>query len=161
MRILVLLVAITLVACANPDPVQLSSDTYLIVRDDQDGAYGGLPQLKAEVISDANAFAAARGKVAVPVSTEESNPGSWAHYEYEFRLVDKDSPEAQPVSLEPRADVVVEADVESVSSVPVADETGVYVDIYTELLKLNELREKGILTQAEFDAEKKELLDSN
>ena len=161
MRILVLLMAITLVACANPGPVQISSDTYLIVRDDQDGAYGGLPKLKAEVTADADAFAAARGKVAVPVSTNENNPGNWAHYEYQFRLVDKDSPEAQSASPEPRADVVVETDEKPVNSVPDADETKVYVDIYTELLKLDELREKGILTQAEFDAEKKELLDSN
>ena len=34
------------------------------------------------------------------------------------------------------------------------------VDVYDELLKLKELVDKGVLTQAEFDAEKKKLLSS-
>lgn len=33
-------------------------------------------------------------------------------------------------------------------------------DVYTKLQELNDLREKGILTDAEFDAEKKKLLDA-
>lgn len=33
-------------------------------------------------------------------------------------------------------------------------------DVYAKLEKLNDLREKGILTDAEFDAEKKKLLDA-
>ncbi len=34
-------------------------------------------------------------------------------------------------------------------------------DVYTKLKELAELREKGILTDAEFDAEKKKILDGN
>ena len=34
-------------------------------------------------------------------------------------------------------------------------------DVYAELLKLDDLKERGILTEAEFDAEKKKLLESN
>jgi len=34
-------------------------------------------------------------------------------------------------------------------------------DLYTELMKLDDLRKKGILTDAEFEQEKKELLESN
>jgi len=34
-------------------------------------------------------------------------------------------------------------------------------DVYTQLEKLNDLRERGIITQDEFDAEKKQLLESN
>lgn len=34
-------------------------------------------------------------------------------------------------------------------------------DVYTKLEKLNDLKEKGIITEEEFAAEKKELLDSN
>jgi len=33
-------------------------------------------------------------------------------------------------------------------------------DVHAELLKLDELRQKGIITEAEFEAEKKRLLDS-
>ena len=35
------------------------------------------------------------------------------------------------------------------------------VDVYKELLKLDDLRQRGILTEAEFQAEKKKLLDRN
>jgi hypothetical protein len=34
-------------------------------------------------------------------------------------------------------------------------------DVYAELIKLDDLRERGILTQEEFDAEKKKLLESH
>lgn len=42
-----------------------------------------------------------------------------------------------------------------------ADETEGTKDVYTELIKLDELRERGILTDAEFDAEKSKLLEGN
>jgi hypothetical protein len=32
-------------------------------------------------------------------------------------------------------------------------------DLYSEILKLDELRKRGLLTDAEFDAQKKKLLD--
>ena len=34
-------------------------------------------------------------------------------------------------------------------------------DIYAELIKLDDLRKKGIITDAEFDAQKKKLLSGN
>ena len=42
-----------------------------------------------------------------------------------------------------------------------AGDTEGATDVYTELIKLNELRERGILTDAEFDAEKQKLLEGN
>ena len=33
-------------------------------------------------------------------------------------------------------------------------------DLYTELMKLDDLRKKGILTEEEFEAEKKKLLEA-
>jgi hypothetical protein len=35
------------------------------------------------------------------------------------------------------------------------------IDLYTELKKLAELRDDGIITNEEFEAEKKKLLDAN
>ena len=42
-----------------------------------------------------------------------------------------------------------------------ADEVSEGKDIYTKLQELDDLRKKGLLTDAEFDSEKKKLLDSN
>ncbi len=41
------------------------------------------------------------------------------------------------------------------------DQTKERRDVYTELEKLDDLRDRGIITDAEFEAEKKELLESN
>jgi len=40
-----------------------------------------------------------------------------------------------------------------------AERISAFFDVYTKLNELNELREKGILTDAEFDSEKKKLVD--
>jgi hypothetical protein len=44
---------------------------------------------------------------------------------------------------------------------PVEKEHDSSDDLYADLIRLNDLRERGILTDAEFNAEKKELLDDN
>tara|TARA_R110002049_G_scaffold130820_6_gene289321 strand:+ start:3087 stop:3230 length:144 start_codon:yes stop_codon:yes gene_type:complete len=42
-----------------------------------------------------------------------------------------------------------------------ADKTGETDDVYTKLEKLNDLKNRGIITEEEFNAEKKQLLESN
>jgi hypothetical protein len=101
-------------SCASvPGPIQISPDTYIITREDHRGIFGSLASLKAEVINEANAFAAKQGKVAVPISSHEkplgNGPAQWASFEYQFRVVDKNDPEVQRTSLLPRPDVVVES----------------------------------------------------
>lgn len=108
------LVAVLIVqGCASvPGPIQISPDTYMITREDHRGIFGSLASLKAEVINEANQFAARKGKVAIPISSQEKplgrGPAQWASFEYQFRVVDKDDPEVQRTALLPRADVVIE-----------------------------------------------------
>jgi hypothetical protein len=99
--------------CASvPGPIQISPDTYLITREDHRGIFGSLASLKAEVINEANQFAARQGKVAIPISSQERplgrGPAQWASFEYQFRVVAQNDPEVQRTALLPRADVVIE-----------------------------------------------------
>lgn len=91
------LAGLLLIGCANPGVVQVSPGVYMIAREDHAGIFGSSSRLRAHVIRDANAFAAARGKVAIPLM-EKAHPvgvfADWASFEYRFRLVDKSSPEA-------------------------------------------------------------------
>jgi PEGA domain len=109
--------ALTVIAllqgCASvPGPIKISPDTYMITREDHRGIFGSLASLKAEVINEANGFAARQGKVAIPISSQEKplgrGPAQWASFEYQFRVVDNDDPEVQRTALLPRADVVIE-----------------------------------------------------
>jgi hypothetical protein len=106
------LVAFIAVGCATNQTVQLSPDTYLIRKEDARGIFGSMAKLKADVIRQANEFAAKQGKIAVPITMQEKpvgfGPGQWAWVEYQFRVVDKDDPEAQRTALLPRPDIVVD-----------------------------------------------------
>lgn len=111
--ILALFGVLVLQGCASvPGPIQISPDTYMITREDHRGIFGSLASLKAEVINEANQFAARQGKVAIPISSQERplgrGPAQWASFEYQFRVVDKNDPEVQRTALLPRADVVIE-----------------------------------------------------
>ncbi|WP_038054260.1 SHOCT domain-containing protein [Thermomonas fusca] len=155
----------TPVQAGKPEVVQLSPDTYMIIKADHGGIFGGgIPKLKIAVIKQANEFAAAQGKIAIPLASNEKpmggGPAQWATFEYQFRVVAKDDPEAQRTSLTPRADTVVQ--IESAApkgaGVPTASPPAAGDDVYDKLLKLDELRKRGILTETEFQTQKRKLL---
>ena len=157
------LFAVFVAACANPGIVRLSPDTYLLSKEDHAGIFGSAPKLKADVIQEANEFAERQGKVAIPLSAKEtpSGPMKWARFDYEFRVVDKNDPEARRTSLVPRADVVIEKKEAISADIRVKERSDKSKDVYTELIKLDDLRKKGIITDAEFETQKKKLLTEN
>jgi uncharacterized protein YcfL len=156
--------ALALVSCANPSIVQVSPDTYLLSREDHAGIFGSSSSLKAGVIADANAFAASKGKVAIPITAQEkpvgSTPGSWAKFDYQFRVVDRNDPEAQRTALLPRADTVTEKTEKISMEVSIDDKSAKSKDLYNELIKLDDLFKKGIISRSEFDIQKQRLLNS-
>ena len=163
-KILTLLIALVTAlffsGCASLAIVQLSSDTYMASKTSAGGVFVSMASLKTEVISAANAFAESKGKIAIPIASAEKpavplrNPS----FEYQFRVVDKNSPEAKGGALIPRADIVIEK-TEKISA-DVRTKTDTKPDLYTELTKLDDLRKKGVITEEEFAAQKKRLFEN-
>jgi len=143
--------------CAsNPGVVQTAPGVYFISREDKAGIFGNPSAMKADVIREANEFAAKQGKVAISVSTNGSPmyPGHFATFDYQFKLVEPDSPEAKSTNvLMPTPQVRTQVDVHNHDGQQQAKP-----DVYAELVKLDDLHKRGILTDAEFDEQKKKLL---
>lgn len=158
------LMALVIAGCANPGIVQLSPDTYMLSRIDKAGMFGNPAAFKAKVIQEANDFAAKQGKVAIPLGLEQTPtyPGHFGSVEYQFRVVDKSDPEARRTSLTPRPDIVVDSTSRITADVNVntAAKDQKSSDLYTELTKLDDLRKRGIITEEEFNSQKKRLLES-
>lgn len=166
MRLLAaLLIAALIPALAHarePEVVQLSPDTYMIMKEDHGGIFGSLAKMKIKIIKQASAFAAAQGKVAIPLATNErpmgNGPAQWASFEYQFRVVDKTDPEYQRTSLTPRPDVVLSVQGMLQPRAPAPAAARGDDDIYTRLIQLDDLRKRGLLTDEEFTAQKSKLL---
>ncbi len=155
-RLLFLLGAISLVfvvsGCANRGIVKLSPDTYMLARSDRGGIFGNASAMKADVIREANEFAESQGKIAIPISLEESPlwPGKLASVEYQFRVVNKSDPDAQ------RTNHILQS-----NDAKTKDQTNRQKDIHAELIKLDDLRKKGIINDAEFEMQKKKILTTD
>ncbi len=167
MKRLLLVVSFVVVAgCAsNSGVVKISPDTYMLTRQDKAGMFGDAAAMKAEVLRDAMVYAEKLGKVAIPLATQETpaGPGRFATIEYQFRIVDPSDTEARRTSLTPRADVVIEKkeSIDIKSKVDSSASTKKDRDVYSELLKLDDLRKRGVLTDAEFEQQKRKLLEAN
>jgi hypothetical protein len=59
----------------------------------------------------------------------------------------------------PRPNVVIEHNEHKSVDVQTTNTTPARPDIYTELMKLDDLRKKGVITEDEFQAEKAKLLN--
>lgn len=158
---IVLALVLLLFGCATATPIPLGNDTYMISQTSAGGMFTAMGSLKADVINRANAFAESRGKVAIPLVAKESPayPGHMPNFEYQFRLLDKNDPRASGTALVPRPDAVV--DVHTQNSAPQDTGNAKSKDVYTELLKLDDLRKRGIITEAEFEAQKAKLLSEH
>jgi hypothetical protein len=132
----------------------------MLTRTDKGGVFGNPSAMKAHVIQEANEFAASKGKVAIPLASNETPLaiGRFASFEYQFRVVDPNDPEARRVNLVPRPDVVIEKTEKTSLDITTKDKAEKPKDLYAELLKLDDLHKRGILSDAEFDGQKKKLL---
>ncbi len=89
--------ACALGGCANPGIVQISPNTYLLSKSSAAGAFANTAKLKADVVREANEFAAAQGKVLIPISLNENRPSAgFPSCEYQFMAVTP--PEAQRIA---------------------------------------------------------------
>jgi hypothetical protein len=159
-----LVACLLLLGCTSfvkPQIVQTGPNAYLLSRASKVMGWGNLGEMKAEVYREVNAFAESKGKVPLTISTKEA-PVAWGRYaffELRFRLVDRNDREARGTALVPRPDGVIEKTEKTNTDVRTKDETEKRPDLYTEIMKLDDLREKGLITDAEFEAQKQKLLN--
>lgn len=125
--------------------------------------FTNMSSLKSEVIKRANAFAESKRKVAIPLAshTRPPAPGQMPNFEYQFQLVDKDDPRATGAAMVPRPDMVIENNVHASPSTGAAKNESKSKDLYSELIKLDDLRKRDIISEEEFEAQKKKLLSGN
>ncbi len=105
--------------------------------------------MKASAIQEANKFAISKGKVAVALNMEVRRPDvGFPSVDYQFRLSDKGSKKANDAYLKKSADITIENSKENA------------VDPYDRLRKLGKLRDDGVITEDEFQKEKKAILSN-
>lgn len=141
---------------SNPGIVETAPGSYLLARTDPGGSFGNVAATKAAMVREAGDFAAKQGKVAVPLAMKDTPMAIEGHtaVEYRFQVVDK----AQaPAAASAQASAPTPAATAATKSTH-GERTG---DLYADLIKLDELRKRGILTDAEFDSQKKKLLNAN
>jgi hypothetical protein len=152
------LIPACLIGCAsNSGVTTIGKDTYLVSRQAATG-FSGSGTLKAEVFQEATQFCERSGKHLQVVSTHEAAPpyifGNFPKAEVQFMCLNAKDAELGRPKLRKEPDSVVEVKSEIRSKVEVTPT----MDVYNELIKLDELRKKGIISDAEFDSQKKKIL---
>ena len=138
--------------------VPIGDNTYSITREASSAFKRDVDALQAEAEADAAKYCADHGKQLKIIAVSADRPFfslGYASAKVVFKALDAGSPEltssaSAAAAASASAPVALPADPLTQPSVP--------GDLYTELIKLDDLRKRGILTDKEFNAEKKKLL---
>lgn len=121
------------------------------------GGYSG-GEVKAAAMREANQYCSASGKKLQVVNSTQSDMrfGVEAAAELQFMCLESDDADYSRSTVKREADRIVEIrkDIKTVDTTPPAK------DVYDQLLKLDELRKRGVITDAEFDAQKRKILSA-
>ena len=147
--IIISLVTLFIASCSSTGVIPMSQDSYFIGKKDGSLGVGISLSNKAEVYQEASAFC---NKKRLEVFTlretvTPSAPGRLGSTELHFKCV---QPGGTARPLVKDADKVINVNHKQKSSNS--------KDMYSELKKLKELKDSGIITQKEFDVEKKQIL---
>ncbi len=160
MKPIVIFVALLAGCASNSGIIPIGKDTYMASRQAATG-FSGSGTLKAEAFQEASQYCANLGKSLQIVNTHEASPpyifGNFPKAEIQFMCLDAKDAELGRPKLRKEADTVIEVKKE----VRTKNESVTSKDVYADLLKLDDLRKKGIITEAEFDAQKKKLLGTD
>lgn len=165
MKLFFVIAFIALTGCAtvtdtapSEGVVQVSGDVYEIFKTDYRGIFGGEESLINGVINEANAFAESKSKVALPISARVHRVGilaDWAWFYYRFSLVEKDS----KLATKKFTDLTIERDARLAPEFYKQRHVQDRSSVYEQIDKLNGLRERGLITDVEYQREKSLLLN--
>lgn len=148
---------VTLSGCVSSSGVvPMGEDTYMISRSDNSSPVGITgASVKADVLREANEYCIKQGKKLQPISSRQAERGlAPANAEVQFMCLALGDSDLQRVKhrIGSEDSVRVEKDV------TIRDESVLKRDVYGELIKLDDLRKRGLLTDSEFLTEKARLL---
>ena len=158
MKKLSIVVALLFTGCAsNSGVVPIGKDTFMVSRQAATG-FSGSGTLKAEAFQEASEYCQNIGKSLQVVNTYEAAPpyilANFPKAEIQFMCLDQKDVELNRPKLKKEADTVIEIK----NKVTTKDEPIKSNNTYTELIKLDDLRKKGIITETEFNEQKRKLL---
>lgn len=114
--------------------------------------------VKSDIYKEGFEYCVSQGKEFQPVNDRgvDGVPGrSFASAEVQFRCLSKGDAELSRPTMKPIANIRIETDIREKKDIRVQDAG----DLYTELKKLKDLLDTGTITQAEFDIQKKKILE--
>ena len=135
----------------------MGQDTFMISKQSSTGFHSA-GSVKADIYKEGFEYCARQGKEFQPVNDHgvDGVPGrSYANAEVQFRCLIKGDAELSRPTMRPIANIRIENDIREKKDIRVHGS----VDMYTELKKIKDLLDTGIITQAEFDIQKKKLLE--
>ena len=145
---LAIIATILISGCGTNMPIQKTGNAneYVLNRDDK-SPFGNLPSVKRAVSIDASRFCEAMNKKSVEKYSIDKERAImvWPESTLYFECVDQ----------------MQDSDMAAKKDTRTKDESQKSSTVYSELIKLDELRKKGILTESEFDVQKKKLLSGN
>ena len=131
-----------IVGCSTSKVISIDSNVHMVSSSGAGFDTGGV---RSNVYSAANKFCAKSGQTVLPVSYSDVKGKLASHppsADLKFKCVKKSS--ISPIE-----------DQSNTNKKSVTEKK----DIYTELMKLNELKEKGIISESEFQTEKNKILN--
>jgi len=147
-------------ANTKPEIVALGHNTYSLTRIAATGFARDTDKLKTEALEDAAAYCAQQHKELRVISSSSSRPRipltGFASAKVVFKALDAGDPELHAPLAPPTARNEGEA---MMAPPPPAAARSSTDALYDDLMKLDELRKRGILTDEEFQAQKKKLLE--
>jgi len=146
MRMVIAGIACALTACGTTGIVPIDGDAYMVSKKSAKVGFVAAAEEEASVYRQANEFCSQQGKEVQTLDMQTVNSGAWrsASATLQFRCVDAASTGEASNPVAPAADDPIDTD-----------------ELYSEILKLDDLRQRGLITDEEYEQEKKELLDEN
>lgn len=157
MKIIIFAAIVFLTGCVSSGVVPMGQDTFMITKQSSTGFHSA-SSVKADIYKEGSAYCASQGKEIQPVNDQgvDGVPGrSFANAEIQFRCLSKGDAELGRPTMKPIANIRIENDIREKKDISVQGSG----DMYTELKKLKDLLDANIITQAEFDTQKKKILE--
>ncbi len=154
--IIIIVLAAFMSACTSSGVIPMGPDTYTIgTTSELSPAFA-----KKQAMKEAVAYCQSQGKEVMPLQTQsgahrDAFGDNLATFDYTFRCLDRgDKDLGRPKLKNPAVDINVDQNIKS------NIDTSSEADLYTELRKLDQLKKDEIITEEEFQTQKKKILEN-